>query len=38
MQLPSYGSNTVLGSPLLSFRKHKIILSPATSPPIDASS
>ena len=36
MPLPPHGSSTVLSSPLLLFRKHNIILSPATSP-IDAS-
>jgi hypothetical protein len=35
--LLSYGSSTVLTSPLLLFREHNIILSPAGSPPIDAS-
>jgi hypothetical protein len=33
--LPSYGSSTVLSSPLLLFRKHNIIVSPAASPSID---
>jgi hypothetical protein len=36
--LPSYGSSIVLSSPLLSFRKHNIILSPTVFfPLIDAS-